>query len=122
MTSSEVDGPGLVSALHALAEGRRDEVSREERRILQERQYIDRAGKLRPRIKAIILAGYRATPAGPVITEPLDLSSPEHEAAAQRYDELREARVNQSLEQARIWHAEYLRRNKDKDEKRGRLS
>jgi hypothetical protein len=122
MTSAEVDGPGLVTALHALAEGRRDAVSREQREILQKRQFIDRAGELRPRIKAVVLAGYRQTPAGPVITEPLDLSNPEHEAAARRDAEEQEARVNRRSGRFRIWLADQEVRERRKGEDQGRSS
>jgi hypothetical protein len=122
MTSSEVDGPGLVTALHALAEGRRDAVSREQREILQKREFIDRAGEVRPRTKAVILAGYRQTPAGPVITEPLDLSNPAHEAAARRDAELTEASVKRSLARIRLLHAGLGRADKGKGGDRGRSS
>jgi hypothetical protein len=120
MTSTEVDGPGLLTALHALAEGRRDAVSREQHEILQKRQFIDRAGEVRTRIKAVILAGYRQTPAGPVMTEPLDLSNPEHEAASERYKEFMEALHRQGFKQFRLIAAQLKGRDKRKDEDRGR--
>jgi hypothetical protein len=120
MTSTEVDGPGLVSALHALAEGRHDSVSGEQREILQKRQFIDRAGEVRPRVKAVILAGYRQTPAGPVITEPLDLSKPEHEAASERHGEYMEALYRQGIKQFRLIAAELKGRDKRNGEDQGR--
>ena len=53
----------------------------------------DMAGLLRPAdLKAVMIAGCRETPSGPVITEPFDLSNPEHAAIVQR-DQEREERA-----------------------------
>jgi hypothetical protein len=120
MTSTEVDGPGLVSALHALAEGRPDAVSREQREILRQEELIDRAGEVRRRIKAVILAGYRLSPAGPVITEPLDLSNPEHEAASERHRDYMEALSRQGRKQFRLIAAELKSRDKRNGDDQGR--
>jgi hypothetical protein len=120
MTSTEVDGPGLVSALHALAEGRPDAVSREQREILRQEELIDRAGEVRRRIKAVILAGYRLSPAGPVITEPLDLSNPEHEAASERHRDYMEALSRQGRKQFRLIAAEWKSRDKRNGDDQGR--
>jgi hypothetical protein len=79
--------PELFVALHALVEGRGDEVNREQRRMLKDWGMLTRAGGVQPEFRAVMIAGCRETPAGPVITEPFDLSDPEHAAAAQRADD-----------------------------------
>jgi hypothetical protein len=120
------DDPELFKAFHALAEGRGKEVSQKQRLALRQWQSEVREGGLRPaELKAVILAGYFDTPAGPGISEPFDLSNPEHEAIAERIRQRDEAVLNRPRRDIRLLIAELKAKEKskgDKDEKGGSLS
>jgi hypothetical protein len=80
--------PELLRALHALGEGCRDRVTRNEVQSLMKGDFVTRTGKVRPDIRAVMIAGYRDDGSRPLVDEPFDLSDPGHAAVAQRYDEL----------------------------------
>jgi hypothetical protein len=116
------EDPKLFTALYALAEGRDGEVSREQRQELMEWETVATGGKLRPDIKAVMLAGYRDTPAGPVMTEPLDLSNPEHAAIVEQLDKEEEASSRRGRVRFRLEVARRMQQDKNKgdDGDRGR--
>lgn len=97
--------PELLPVLYALAEGRGDGGNPEQRERIRKWGLLTRSGEPRPEIRAVMLAGYRQTPAGPVITEPLDLSDPKHAAAIDRYTDSRQAMIEQYDRKIGVWLA-----------------
>ena len=114
--------PELITTLHALIEGRGGEVSPEQRRALKDDLLLTRAERVPPDIRAVMVAGYRETPAGPVITEPLDLTNPEHAAAAQQADDERDAAFRRMDPRIRMLMAGMKSppKRKDDDQERSR--
>jgi hypothetical protein len=114
-----LEGPEYVTALHALVEGRGDEVSHEHYNMLKRERMLTRAGGVRADIKAIMIAAYRESVAGlPVIEEPLDLTKPEHAAAVQCADDMIDRLGRATTPGIRLRLAEIAGKTKNKDNSR----
>jgi hypothetical protein len=90
--------PDHFRALHALVEGRGEEVTKTLRHDLRKWEYLLRDGSLHPDVQAVMTAAYRETPDGPCLVDPLAVTTPENAGSVQRFDEQREERRRQGVE------------------------
>ena len=87
------DRPDHFRAVHALVEGRVEEVSAEHRRDLKQWHYVLKDGTVHPNIQAIMTAAVRQTPDGLAIVDPVDLGNCEDAAVVKQFDEQLERRA-----------------------------
>jgi hypothetical protein len=79
--------PEHFAALRALVEGRPEEVTREQRRLLRKWDFLGRDLAPLPNVKAVMMAAVRDTPDGTALVFPLDLASPVDAIAHKRAED-----------------------------------
>jgi hypothetical protein len=90
--------PEHFRALHALVEGRDEEVTKQQRRDLRGWGYLSRDLAPLPGVKAVMSAAVRQTPDGLCLVDPIDIRSDDDAKAVQRLDAQREEQYEQGLE------------------------
>ena len=97
--------PGHFRALHALVEGRSEEVTERQRRDLRRWGYLSRDLSPLPGVKAVMDAAVRQTPDGLCLVDPVNVKTPEEAEAVQRLDEQSDEQYKRNLKRL----AQYFR-------------
>jgi hypothetical protein len=109
--------PEHFLALHALVEGRPEEVSERHRRDLKKWWYLQQDGSPLPDVKAVMQALFSKTPQGGLIMndDPLDVKTLQDAMKVVEYDDAYETRVKNIASQPDI--AKIIKRTRGKDDK-----